>query len=91
MAGLSEQQLRRNLSNMQSGSNNASLIAAMGGNRAVDQGTADDMTRNLLRMLQERQAVAGAPNPAATLNLSDPDTLALLQKRAGTGGDSSRR
>lgn len=91
MAGLSEQQLRRNLSNIQSGSNNANLVAAMAGNRNVDQGSADDMTRHLLRLLQGRQAAAAASNPTAALNLTDTDTLALSQQRSGTGSDSSRR
>jgi hypothetical protein len=90
MAGLTEQQLRHNLANIQSGSINANLAAAMVGARNVDQGSADDVTRNLLQMLQERQAAA-ASNPTAALNLSETETLALLQQRPGTGSDFSCR
>jgi hypothetical protein len=91
MAGLSEQQLRLQLSNMQSGNNNANFIAAMSGNRNIEQESADDVTRNLLRMLQERQAAVAASHPTTALNLADADALALLQQRPGAGNESSRR
>ena len=81
IAELSEQQLRRTLANIQTSGNNANLAAAMASNRNAEHASGD-MTRNLIRILQERQAAAGA-------DLAVPD--ALVHQRPGSGNDSFRQ
>jgi hypothetical protein len=93
VAELTQQQRQRDFSILQNNDNLANLAGAMANNRDLAVGSTA-MTRNLLRILQDRQAAAATGSVAAT-NLTNAETILLQQQQQqqppGASNDGSHR